>query len=55
MAVNTVPLQEFKWSTGEKYEQSLKTDKEKYMENDNKPDYNNMKTLDIVGLMNQNP
>lgn len=42
---NTIPLQEFKWSTGEKYEQSFKVDKEKYMESDSKTDYNSMKTL----------
>ncbi len=42
---NTMPLQEFKWSTGEKYEQSFKNDKEKYIVNDNKTDYNTMKNL----------
>jgi len=45
---NTVPFQQFIWSTGEKYEQSLKSDKEKYIItdiSDNKADYNNMKQL----------
>jgi len=36
---------EFKWSTGEKYEQSFKADKDKYIETDSKTDYNSMKTL----------
>jgi hypothetical protein len=34
----------FKWSTGEKYEQSVKSDKEKYVEN-LAEEYNKMKTL----------
>lgn len=42
---NTISLQEFKWSTGEKYEQSFKADKEKYIESDSKTDYNTMKNL----------
>jgi hypothetical protein len=36
--------QYFKWTKGEKYEQSLKTDKEKYVENVAE-EYNKMKSL----------
>ena len=38
---------ELKWSLGEKYEQSTKADREKYLPNanDNGSDYNQMKTL----------
>lgn len=40
-------VQQLKWSKGEKYEQSLKTDKEKYFEKVENvaEDYNKMKTL----------
>ena len=42
---NVIQYQEFKWTRGEKYEQSFKADKEKYVETDSKTDYNSMKTL----------
>jgi|688.fasta_scaffold690843_2 hypothetical protein len=42
-------IKQFKWSTGEKYEQSFQSDKEKYMVDENKEysikEYNNMKQL----------
>jgi hypothetical protein len=40
-------VQQLKWSKGEKYEQSLKTDKEKYFEKVENvaEEYNKMKTL----------
>uniref|UniRef100_A0A6C0II39 Uncharacterized protein n=1 Tax=viral metagenome TaxID=1070528 RepID=A0A6C0II39_9ZZZZ len=40
----TDSIQQFKWSTGEKYEQSIKTDREKYIIDESK-EYNNMKKL----------
>lgn len=44
----SVSFQELKWSLGEKYEQSTKADREKYLANDandNSSDYNQMKSL----------
>jgi hypothetical protein len=41
-------MEELKWSKGEKYEQSFKEDKSKYIQHevvDNSIDYNNMKPL----------